>query len=452
MALVADSLRWMARWRVRRRARQHPHRQRSSTRPLSPSRLHRPQRPTSRLRTADRVTRRRGLLSLFGLLCASLVVLVPAPVRAAEDDSLQLISQNFNIPADGSLTATIALPADLADDDMSTALIAVTVEQRVNRREDLGTIIDRKLQRRDDTVAISPICCLSLEPGQYSFSIPLEVAEVRPDALSIPRTGLYPVTIAVQHDGRILATLLTFINRLPATDETPIDPDPVSVALAIGTHGAVHLDSKGTTSLDDKSTIAEMTALADTLDALAPSNFPATVRIAPEVLNGLQVLDPALFARLIKSLQQHQVIAETQWPIDSSAAAAAGQNSLYTSWLRDGQDRLVGLGARPGHHQPVDDLRRSTDQCGRCFVAPRPRGGADGHDPTDLRRARARRGNRSVQRLHRRALRGDVAERHFVRGRRRRPHDLRLAGASSAHAGAHQNLCARQPAGAASEA
>ena len=80
--------------------------------------------------------------------------------RAAEDDSLQLISQNFNIPADGSLTATIALPAELADVDLSTALIVVTVEQRVEKREDLGKIINRYAAARDDTVAISPICCV----------------------------------------------------------------------------------------------------------------------------------------------------------------------------------------------------------------------------------------------------------------------------------------------------
>ncbi len=161
--------------------------------------------------------RRRGLLSLFGLICASLVVLVPVPVRAAaEVDSLQLISQNFNIPADGSLNATIALPTDLATSDLSKTLIVVTVEQRVERREDLGKIVNRSLQRRDDLVAISPICCPTAVPGQYAFSIPLEIAEIRPDALSIPRTGLYPVTIAIQRDGRIVESLLTFINRLPA--------------------------------------------------------------------------------------------------------------------------------------------------------------------------------------------------------------------------------------------
>jgi hypothetical protein len=294
------------------------------------------------------VTRRRGLLSLFGLICASLVALAPAPVRAAaEDDSLQLISQNFNIPADGSLTATIQLPSDLAESDLSTALIVVAVEQRVENREDLGTIVNRTLQRRDDLVAISPICCLSLQPDQYAFSIPLEIAEVRAEALSIPRAGLYPVTISIQRDGRIVSTLLTFINRLPAVDEQPGDTDPMSVAVAIGTRSAVDLDSEGTTSLDEDSTIAEMTALADTLDALDASTFPSTVRIAPEVLNGLQALDPALFTRLVASLQRHQVLVEPQWPLDPSVAAAAGQGPLYTSWLRDGQAKLTSLGLGP---------------------------------------------------------------------------------------------------------
>ena len=91
-----------------------------------------------------------------------------------------------------------------------------------------------------------------------------------------------------------------------------------------------------------------MTALADTLDALDASKFPSTVRIAPEVLNGLQVSGP----RVVRSTDQprcndHQVLAEPQWPLDPSAAAAAGQGSLYTSWLRDGQDRLTSLGLGP---------------------------------------------------------------------------------------------------------
>jgi hypothetical protein len=292
------------------------------------------------------VTRWRGLLTAIGLISTSFIALLPTPAEAAPGD-LQLIAQSFNIAADGSLTATVALPTTLADSDLSTALFAVTVYQRVNKREDLSAIINGALPHPDDTVAISPLCCAAGQPGQYSISVPLETSEVRPDALSIPRTGLYPVTIAVQRAGRIVSTVLTFINRLPAAEEADTDDDPLAVGVAIGTHSSVSLDSKGTISVDPTSTVAEMTSLADTLDALDAKKIPATVRVAPAVLKGLQQLDPALFTRLIASLQLHQVVAEPQWPIDPSQAAAAGQDALYTSWLRDGQDGLTNLGLGP---------------------------------------------------------------------------------------------------------
>ncbi|MEP7045300.1 MAG: DUF6049 family protein [Ilumatobacteraceae bacterium] len=290
--------------------------------------------------------RTRGLLALVGLIVTSFVALVPSHVDAVHGD-LQLIAQNFNIAADGSLTATIALPARLLGADLSGAVLAVSVEQRVDNREDLLPITQRQLARADDTVAISPLCCPGPQPGQYTFSIPLEIAEVLPTSLNISRTGLYPVNIALQRDGRIMSTVLTFINRLPTEGEGSPADDPMAVGLAIGTHSAVRLDDKGTTSVDIGSTVAEMTSLADTLDAIAANKVSATVRVAPAVLASLQVLNPALFARLITALQADQVVVEPQWPIEPSAAASAGQGALYTSWLRAGQDRLAGLGLGP---------------------------------------------------------------------------------------------------------
>ncbi len=293
------------------------------------------------------MTRWRSLLTVVGLISSTSFIAPLAANAEATPNDLQVVAQSFNIAADGSLTATVALPTTLVDSDLSTALFAVTVFQRINKREDLSAIINGALPRPDDTVAISPLCCAADQPGQYNISIPLETIEVRPDALSIPRTGLYPVTIAVQRDGRIISTVLTFINRLPSADEGVTDDGSMSVAMAIGTHSSVHLDSKGTVSVDPSSTVAEMTSLADTLDALDANNIPATVRVAPAVLKGLQQLDPTLFSRLIASLQLHQVVAEPQWPIDASQAAAAGQDSLYTTWLRDGQDGLTDLGLGP---------------------------------------------------------------------------------------------------------
>jgi len=195
------------------------------------------------------VNRRRGLLTLFGLLCTSFLALIPTPVDAAQNDLL-LISQNFNVAADGALTATVQLPSSLASTDMSTALFAVTVGHRVDKREDMRAIIDGSVSHPDDTVPIAPLCCPGPQPGQYTFSVPLETAEVRPDALSIPRAGLYPITIEVQRNGRIISTVRTFMNRLPAPDEAT-SADALSVAFAMGTHSQVHLDSNGVATLDN---------------------------------------------------------------------------------------------------------------------------------------------------------------------------------------------------------
>ena len=287
------------------------------------------------------MTPRRGLLALFGLISTSLIVSQPPPVQAAQGD-LQLVAQGFNVAADGSLTATLALPTNLTDADLAIADIVVTVYQRADKREDVAHAIFGTLPRPDDTVILPPGCCAGPRPGQFSVSVPLEVAEVRPDALSIPRAGVYPVTISVEGDGRVLSNILTFINRLPAADEH-VDSDTMSVAVAIATHSAAHLDSKATISLDD-STVTEMTKLADALDALDANKFPATVRIAPAVLTGLQQLSSAVFNRLIATLQHHRLVAEPRWPLDPSAAALTGQELLYTSWRRDGQERFAELG------------------------------------------------------------------------------------------------------------
>lgn len=287
------------------------------------------------------MTPRQGLLALLSLIGASLIVLQPAAIHAAQGE-LQLVAQSFNVAADGPLTATLALPANLTASDLAIADIVVTVYRRADTREQVAHAIVGALPPLDDTVILPPGCCAGLRPGQFNVSVPLEVAEIRPDALSIPRAGVYPVTISVEGDGRVLASILSFINRLPAADEH-VDSETMSVAVAIATHSAAHLDSKATISLDD-TTVAELTKLADVLDALDASKFPATVRIAPAVLNGLQQLSSAVFNRLITALQHHRVVAEPQWPLDPSAAALAGQELLYTSWRRDGQERFAELG------------------------------------------------------------------------------------------------------------
>ena len=160
---------------------------------------------------------------------------------------------------------------------------------------------------------------------------------------------------------------------------------------------------------------------------------------------GLQQLDQALFTRLIASLQRHQVVAETEWPLDRSAAASAGQDSLYTSWLRNGQDRLVGLGLGPALisrstilvDQPIGaegaTLSRNLG-AGLMVMTP------DIYD--ELEGSIAGFSDYTGE-----LVCSPTAQRHGVRHRGRRSPDLRPARASTGDHRANPDLCAGRVAG-----
>ena len=293
------------------------------------------------------MTPRQGLLALFGFVSALLIVLQPPAVQAAPGD-LQLVAQGFNVDADGSLTATLALPPTLANMDLTTASVVVTVFQRLNSHEEFARVVADWTEQPDtlprpdddrDDLARMLRRTAARSVHRRDPTGDLRSASRRTEH---PSCRSLPGDDRVARDGTVLSSVLSFLNRLPAVDET-VDTDPISVAIGIATHSTVHLDSKGTISLDD-TTATEMTKLADVLDVLTTDKFPTTVRIEPAVLNGLQQLNPAVFARLITSLQLNQAVAEPLWPIDAAAAATANQDVLYTSWRRDGQELFADLG------------------------------------------------------------------------------------------------------------
>ena len=348
-------------------AGQHTRRQRCGADAVPPPRLHRSRRPTARVRTADRVNRRRGLLTLFGLICTSFVALLPTSAEAAESDLL-LIAQNFNIAADG-----------FADGDGRAA-----GQSRQHRHVDGGVRGDgrstdrqtrrpRADHRRRHVVAprrhgahLALVLCQDRCPASTRFSMPLESTEVRPDALSIPRAGLYPVTIEIQRAGRIISTVLTFINRLPAARRGHDQLRALSVAFAIGTHSEVHLDSNGITSLDER--------VDDRRDDVARRHVGRA---------GRQHRAGDRSPRAGGAARSATARSDAVQPVGHFAATSSGhrrdrsgrsthrkprppdQASLYTSWLRDGQDQLSGLGLGPSVITQVDDLRRHSDQSPR---------------------------------------------------------------------------------------
>ena len=189
-----------------------------------------------------------------------------------------------------------------------------------------------------------------------------------------------------------------------------------------------------------------MTELADTLDALNVNTIPSTVRDRTRGAERSAAARPALFARLIASLQLHQVLAEPQWPIDPSAAAARGPGAA----LHDRGCATVGpaSGFSGSDHRPSPRSTIFADEPiggGGAALRLRPRRSTDGDDAADLRRPR--RLHRSLQRLQGRTDLGtscrttrdfDVAVVDHI--------DFATAGRSPGDTGADEDLRGGQPA------
>ncbi len=288
------------------------------------------------------MTRRLGLLALLGWFGASLVV-AATPVAAAQG-TLMLVSQEFNVAADGAFAPVVELPADLITADLTSAVIEVSVYQKISDRSTVVGNLGGALTRPTDTVVVPRANWVFVASSQIALTVPLESVTVdsstaSSDALSISSSGLFAVQVAIQLSGKTRSSLVTFINRLPSVNDGGTASDPMLIGMAIGTRTSIHVDGNGTTSLEP-SAVTEYGKLADTLGAIG-TTMPTTIAVAPQALAELQTADPVLFDRLIAALQQHQVAAEPLWPIDPSVAAAAGQQAQYTTWLRDGAAALT---------------------------------------------------------------------------------------------------------------
>jgi hypothetical protein len=146
------------------------------------------------------VTRRLGLLALLGWFGASLVV--PATSVAAAQGTLILISQDFNVAADGAFAPVVELPADLAAADLTSAVMEVDVYQKISDRSTVVGNLGGALTRPSDTVVVPRANWVFAASNQVALAVPLESTPNSSDALSISSSGLFAVQVAVQLDGK----------------------------------------------------------------------------------------------------------------------------------------------------------------------------------------------------------------------------------------------------------
>lgn len=271
------------------------------------------------------------------------------PAHAAAVGDLALISQDFNLAADGILRFVVEFPEESPVAGLPSATLVVTAYRPVSTRAAVADALSGTLPRSADTVDLPLAQLARTAANAVQGVVQLESVTRTPEKLQLSSPGLYPLTLEVRDGNEVVAELITFVHRLTgpadADDENPAND--LSVGLAMRTTTEVRLDGDGQVMLDDGA-IGELTHLADLLDAIEPTGLPAAISVPPAWLEALNSNGEADLAdRLAVDLVVHDVLSAPRLPLDASQAADAGQQALYTEWLRDGDDILAAAVAKP---------------------------------------------------------------------------------------------------------
>ena len=289
--------------------------------------------------TRHRRSPRWGAAMTALLAFAVIIGFVPGGSTSALAVRMGLVSQTpYGVAVEGSVQFVLSLPASLDVSAMPDATLVVTAYRAVSTRAAVAAAQDGLLPRSVDSVDL-PLATLTRPAAdQVAATVTLETTTRTAAALQLSQPGLYPVVIELRNNGGVVADLLTFVHRLPSANDKPEVALPVAIAMR--TTSPVVLDDKGNAVID-AAVLAELTHLADLLDS---SNMPVAVSVPPALLIATARAGEAsakLTQRLAIGLARNEVPTAPRYPLDPSLAAASGQQSRYTQWLRDGEDDLT---------------------------------------------------------------------------------------------------------------
>lgn len=155
-------------------------------------------------------------------------------------------------------------------------------------------------------------------------------------SVRLRKSGVYPVSLSIQVGDRESSRLLTFVNFI--TVQT--SKNSLSVSLAVEVNPTLSQTPAGETSLADSA----RTMLNNVVSSLNGDGGVMSLRMSPEVLNGLATSSNPQDAELLGQLQlvlaKHQVLASTFVPFDPSSAEKAKLGSEFDKQLARGIEIL----------------------------------------------------------------------------------------------------------------
>lgn len=272
------------------------------------------------------------------------------------DEALTVVDQAFEVPVDSRFEVAIALPAEIdpAEFDASSVLVVTSHRSIADRGEMHGTL-DGELTRTEDTfdISLDPAApdpnVVSIADGVLRVSVPTESVTRTPEALQLAQSGVHPVVFELRLRDRPAGEVTTYLHRLPSV---PSSAGPLSVSFVMRQMTLPDIGIDGSVQLADTAR-AELVQLAEVLAALdaAPAAagrtdgaiVPRGVLVEPSLVRAVVDTDPELAAALLPGLANSDLIAAPRLPLDPSAARAAGEDTRYGDWLRQGEDILGAI-------------------------------------------------------------------------------------------------------------
>ncbi len=235
--------------------------------------------------------------------------------------SLTLLGQSHYVAADGDFVVRLGWDGPV-DADL---VVATTIRGKINSESQLGA--DTSVLNRPPIV---PLVTVREPDGSLLIEVPIrsfpQSVGDPPDRILIPDPGVYPVIIEIRDSFGTVASLRTYLIRLP-TETAEIDLQAMAVILPV--------------SSADGLTIEDVITLLDRHPTL-----PATVHLETGVVSEL-IEDPASALALNIALRDRTLIVGSSLDLDPSALAEIGQGHLYGQAIESSRAVLVDLGLDP---------------------------------------------------------------------------------------------------------
>ena len=289
--------------------------------------------------TGRRISRWASLLFVVSTLSFS----APALAELAQPRTLpsvveaRLIAQNFNVTIGKQFRFVVSIPNKATLSELRTtqkAVLRVEVHAAVASRSAVrdaasGALLPNVIETHDLPFA-------DLGSNDAGDVIALLGSNAGGSSVRLRKSGVYPVSLSIQVDGRESSRMLTFVNFI--TVQT--SKNTLSVSLVAEVDPELSQTPAGETLLPDST----RTELKNVVSSLTGDGGVMSLRVSPETLNSLAISSNPQDAELLGQLQmvfaKHQALASTFVPFDPSSAEKAKLSSEFDIQLARGIEVL----------------------------------------------------------------------------------------------------------------